>query len=139
MAEAYPPKLSLFPKTPNWRHTSSPESLNLSSESMIRFFHRKIKTNTAIKSYAWFCCMCSLSCSLHLLSPLVFTATTFEISFFKAPERQYPTFEKVRVRSFRSTKNSKPFLKFFFAPCVKFLSMLRCMILMFYYLIFYSI
>ena len=81
---------------------------------MIRFFHRKIKTNTTIASYTRFCCMCSLSCSLHLLSPLVFTATTFEISFFKAPEKQYPRFEKVRVRSSRSTKNSKPFLKFLF-------------------------
>ena len=33
----------------------------------------------------------------HLLSPLVFTVTSLEISLFQAAERQYPSFEKIQV------------------------------------------
>ena len=39
----------------------------------------------------------SLNRSLHLLSPLVFTVTAFEISLFQGPERQYQSSEKVQV------------------------------------------
>ena len=39
----------------------------------------------------------SLNRSLHLLSPLVFTVTAFEISLFHRPAKQYQSFEKVQV------------------------------------------
>ena len=41
-------------------------------------------------------CLCSLY-YWRLLSPLVFTVTSFEISLFQGAERQYQSFEKVQV------------------------------------------
>lgn len=53
--------------------------------------------NGTIASYRGYNCLCRLNRSLLLLSPLVFTVTTLEISLFQALERQYQSFDKVQV------------------------------------------
>ena len=112
--------------------------------SIIWFFYGQIKTNRTIASSRKCYCLCSLNLSLRLQSPLVFTATAFEISLFKGSERQYRSFWKIqlrktlqglashhqnpqlnyslallfRLRSLRS-RNRKPFSNSHFADCYK--------------------
>ena len=135
------PKISPFPKPSNEgmeRHLRTPIWRKIKYSLILL---SKNKTNRTMASYRRF------YRSFHLLSPLVFTDTAFEISLFQAPERQYSSFKKIqfskifqelalhpqtpqlnyslaalfRLRPLRFPKNSELFFKFLFRtlPIIK--------------------
>ena len=139
----YPQNNHPFQSPPRRAWTATRDPPSEFTWNIIWFFYRQIKTNRTIASYRYYC-LCNLNRSLRLLSLLVFTVTAFEISLLQGPERQYERSEKVQVskitqgldsntqnlqlndsfvslallRSLRSTKNSEPFSKFYFATWV---------------------